>query len=140
MKADYPIKGLLDLQETTIRTVARGKKTVVTFWTTGCARCSRSLDTIDRYSTFDRCFDIEFISVCCGDEISGRNTVLHNLSAARAQNPRTLHYFVTQEEKEHLKVAYNFTHVPYYVMLDEHGGILCSGHDLYDDVLYDVMD
>ena len=44
-----------------------------------------------------------------------------------------------QEEKERLKAAYSFTHVPYYVMLDEHGGVLCSGHDLYDDVLYDVM-
>jgi len=136
MTVDYSLVCLLSGEKTSLGAVAKGKKTVIGFWTTVCPRCPRSLDVIEGFAAAQAYRPVEFMTVCCDDEVYGRHMVLQSFSVSNPEHRRVSHFFAPAPVKVSLKSLFGFESVPYYVMLDEGGQVIYSGPSLYVDVLH----
>lgn len=79
--------------------------------------------------------DITFVSICC-DSLDGAREILQ-----RSDEPRwaaVQHFFMERAHKEVAKKLLGFSSVPFYVVLDEEGGMVEKGNKI--DLLEHVVD
>lgn len=95
------------------------------FWTTKCTRCPDALDKLDDMAQDPKYENVQFVSICC-DKLDGARDIIDQEEEERWQN--VSHYFMEEKDKEEAKKLLGFRQVPFYVVLDENGGIQQMGN------------
>jgi thiol-disulfide isomerase/thioredoxin len=98
---------------------------IADFWTTNCTRCPDALDKFDSMAKDPKYENVQFISICC-DKLDGARDIIEQGEDSRWQNVN--HYFMDRKDKEEAKKILGFKSVPFYVVLDEAGGIQQKGN------------
>jgi thiol-disulfide isomerase/thioredoxin len=98
---------------------------IADFWTTKCTRCPDALDKFDSMAKDPKYENVQFISICC-DKLDGARDIIEQEENSRWQNVN--HYFMDEKDKEVAKKILGFKSVPFYVVLDEAGGIRQKGN------------
>lgn len=103
------------------------------FWTTKCVQCPAALDKLNQLATDYP--EVQFVSICC-DSLDGAREILQRHDAPRWDAVH--HFFMNKADKERAKKLLGFASVPFYVVLDEEGGMVEKGNKI--DLLEHVMD
>jgi thiol-disulfide isomerase/thioredoxin len=104
------------------------------FWTTQCTRCPDALDKLERMAQDPKYENVRFVSICC-DQLDGARDIIEKEDDLRWQHVD--HYYMDSVHKEQAKKILGFKSVPFYVVVDEMGGIQQKGNEKavdFDDV------
>ena len=97
------------------------KPMVIDFWHTKCTRCPAALEKLN-----DECSqhpEILFVS-CALSQGTGNKVVAADVAC---DWDNLTHIWMEIEEKEQAKKEFNFTSVPFYVVVGKDGSIIASG-------------
>ena len=97
------------------------KPMVIDFWHTKCSRCPAALEKLNNES--ENHSEILFVS-CALSQGVGNKDIAADLSCD--WNNLT-HIWMDLEEKEQAKKEFNFTSVPFYVVVGRDGIVIASG-------------
>lgn len=97
------------------------KPMVIDFWHTKCTRCPAALEKLNEES--EKHPEILFISCALSQGVGNKDV------AADLANDWTnlTHIWMEIDEKEQAKKVFNFTAVPFYVVVGKDGSIIGSG-------------
>lgn len=104
------------------------------FWTTKCTRCPDALDKLESMAQDPKYENVRFVSICC-DKLDGARDIIERENDLRWQHVD--HYYMDSIHKEQAKKILGFKSVPFYVVVDEMGGIQQKGNERavdFDDV------
>lgn len=119
-------------KETTFDAVRNDKPLVVDFWNTRCVKCPAALTKMDLLAA-DFVGRVTFAACALSLNSTSEGTLEHVGELVTDAFPNLRQLYMDYETKEKLKVALEFSALPFAAVYDSAGNLVCKGDPMTDE-------